>query len=96
MSKTKGGFSLFGKKKQANTGPSIEEQCQARAEELGRKIVILDEKLYYIEKQIAQLKVEARGCAQSNKRKALNAVRRIKALEKQQDQVWGILQNSQT
>jgi DNA repair exonuclease SbcCD ATPase subunit len=95
MSPPKTPFSLFGKKK-ATDGPSVEEQCQQRAEHLGRQIEQLQEKLDHGDEQIRKLQNEARACAKTNKRKALNAVRRIKQMEKSQDQANAIINNLQT
>jgi hypothetical protein len=89
-------FSLFGPKKNAPAGPTAEEQCTKRAEELGGKIAALNEKADYLDKQITRLKGEALTAHKAKQAtKAKQLVSRFKALEKQQTQTWAICQNLQ-
>jgi chromosome segregation ATPase len=95
MSK-KGRFSLFPIKESVSDALAVQEECQKRAEELGQKITLLNEKVDYYDSEIGRLKKEARDNAKTNKRRAINAVKRIKTIEKQQEQTWTIAQNMQS
>jgi charged multivesicular body protein 4 len=93
MSTKKGEFKSLGKKKTptAEAREKVQAEVVALTEELCQKHAFAEERADSLDSQIAVKKAEARAWATTNKRKALAAVKRVKALEKQQDQAWAII-----
>jgi hypothetical protein len=90
MSSKKGGFPLFGNKKTAaaEMREKLQADITASTEDLSRKFATAEEREKHLDSAIAKKKAEARATATTNKRKGLAIIKRIKALEKQWEQVW--------
>jgi hypothetical protein len=68
----------------------VQADITAWSEDLSQKLAVAEQRADYLDTRIAAKKAEARANATANKRKAVAAVKRVKALEKQQEQVWQI------